>query len=220
MDEQLRKISDGRLYSSNDMVRVGCHDCVGCSECCRGMGQSILLDPYDVYLLTKNLGQTFEQLLNEPIELHVEQGLILPNLRMVSDGDCCSFLNEEGRCEIHSFRPGICRLFPLGRNYEPERLLYFLLVNECPALNKSKMKIDKWIGHADVRQYEKYLVTWHNLTKQLRCELEACPTDTDTESLRSKITMAFLQLFFVKPYLGEDFYQEFYERVQMVGNVF
>lgn len=211
-----------KLYSSSDMVRVGCHDCVGCSACCRNMGQSILLDPYDVYLLTGNLGQTFEQLLGGAIELHMEQGLILPNLRMIPENLSCSFLNEEGRCSIHEFRPGICRLFPLGRNYEPDRLQYFLLADACPAKNKSKMKIDKWIGHADVRQYEKYLVIWHNLTKKLRRELEANLKNADTEealaeqeAYNKKITMAFLQLFYMKPYTQENFYTEFYERVQL-----
>ena len=211
-----------KLYSSSDMVRVGCHDCVGCSACCRNMGQSILLDPYDVYLLTGNLGQTFEQLLGGAIELHMEQGLILPNLRMIPENLSCSFLNEEGRCSIHEFRPGICRLFPLGRNYEPDRLQYFLLADACPAKNKSKMKIDKWIGHADVRQYEKYLVIWHNLTKKLRGELEANLKNADTEAAlaeqeayNKKITMAFLQLFYMKPYTQENFYTEFYERVQL-----
>lgn len=211
-----------KLYSSSDMVRVGCHDCVGCSACCRNMGQSILLDPYDVYLLTGNLGQTFEQLLGGAIELHMEQGLILPNLRMIPENLSCSFLNEEGRCSIHEFRPGICRLFPLGRNYEPDRLQYFLLADACPAKNKSKMKIDKWIGHADVRQYEKYLVIWHNLTKKLRGELGANLKNVDTEAAlaeqeayNKKITMAFLQLFYMKPYTQENFYTEFYERVQL-----
>ncbi len=211
-----------KLYSSSDMVRVGCHDCVGCSACCRNMGQSILLDPYDVYLLTGNLGQTFEQLLGGAIELHMEQGLILPNLRMIPENLSCSFLNEEGRCSIHEFRPGICRLFPLGRNYEPDRLQYFLLADACPAKNKSKMKIDKWIGHADVRQYEKYLVIWHNLTKKLRGELEANLKNADNEealaeqeAYNKKITMAFLQLFYMKPYTQENFYTEFYERVQL-----
>ena len=45
----LKEISDGRLYSSSDMVKADCGDCKGCSACCQGMGSSILLDPYDIY---------------------------------------------------------------------------------------------------------------------------------------------------------------------------
>ena len=40
------------------------------------MGQSVLLDPMDVFRLERNLGQSFEQLLAGPAELHVEDGLI------------------------------------------------------------------------------------------------------------------------------------------------
>ena len=94
MEEYLKDISDGKLYSSNDMVKVGCHDCKGCSACCCDMGESILLDPMDVWHLERNLGQSFEQLLAGAIDLHVEDGLILPNLKMAPSaaGPKCSFL--------------------------------------------------------------------------------------------------------------------------------
>ena len=56
----LEEISDGKLYGSGDMVKVGCDDCRGCSACCRGMGSSIVLDPYDVFRLETGLGLSFE----------------------------------------------------------------------------------------------------------------------------------------------------------------
>ena len=37
-DIDMSQVSDGRLYSSRDMVKAGCDDCKGCSACCRGMG--------------------------------------------------------------------------------------------------------------------------------------------------------------------------------------
>ena len=51
----LKQVSDGRLYSSGDMVKADCRDCEGCSACCRGMGSSILLDPMDVWRLRRDL---------------------------------------------------------------------------------------------------------------------------------------------------------------------
>ena len=67
----LEEISDGRLYDKNDMVRAGCGDCKGCSACCHGMGETIILDPYDLWRLTVNLGMTANELLQEKLELHV-----------------------------------------------------------------------------------------------------------------------------------------------------
>ena len=51
-DIDINEISDGKFYGPNDMVKADCGDCKGCSACCQGMGESIVLDPYDIYRLT------------------------------------------------------------------------------------------------------------------------------------------------------------------------
>lgn len=38
----LNAVSDGKLYRQSDMVKAGCNDCKGCSDCCRGMGEILL----------------------------------------------------------------------------------------------------------------------------------------------------------------------------------
>ena len=62
----LDEISDGKLYSSNDMARTDCKGCDGCSACCHGMGSSIVLDPLDVYRLSINLSKPVNELLDGP----------------------------------------------------------------------------------------------------------------------------------------------------------
>ena len=59
----LEEISDGRLYEANDMVKADCQGCSGCCECCRGMGDSVILDPYDVWQLSRGLKKSPEELL-------------------------------------------------------------------------------------------------------------------------------------------------------------
>lgn len=216
MNRDLLEISDGKLYGSNDMAKVSCHDCAGCSSCCQDMGESIWLDPYDVYQLTRNLGKTLEGLLAKEVELHVEDGLILPNLKMLGAGvPQCAFLNEEGRCSIHAFRPGYCRLFPLGRNYEEDKLSYFVLKDACPASNKSKVKISKWLGVPNLKSYEKFVVEWHGLTKMLRGIYAEYAQE---EAVIKAINMKFLQTFYLMPYQTEDFYETFEERRKEMRN--
>ena len=67
---RLEDISDGKLYTANDLVKADCYDCEGCSACCSGMA-SIVLDPLDVWLLCTGLGKAFEGLMEEHIELQV-----------------------------------------------------------------------------------------------------------------------------------------------------
>ena len=212
MDKYLEEISDGKLYELNDMAKVGCHDCLGCHESYTGMGDTILLDPYDVYRLSRGLGKTVDELMAGPIELHMEEGLILPNLKMSDTTEACTFLNEEGRCSIHEYRPGICRLFPLGRNYEKEHVNYFVLKDECPARGKTKVKVSKWLSQENIKDYQNNLVDWHNLTKAMRQEM----LSSEDEAYKQQTTMLFLQLFFMKPYESGDFYKEFYSRRDMI----
>lgn len=201
------------FYSGNDMARLGCDDCAGCSSCCRGMGQSIILDPYDLYQLQTVTGQTFAQLMQEEIELHVEEGLILPSIRMQDNTDACGFLNREGRCSIHTHRPGLCRLFPLGRNYDDKGLRYFLLEDACQIQNRTKIKIKKWLGIEQLSKYEGFLIAWHDLRKEVQSQIMERQSDDFTQ----KINVTILDNFYKKPYdTSKDFYSQFEERRKVV----
>lgn len=207
----MEEISDGRLYDANDLVKADCGGCKGCFVCCRGMGSSIVLDPLDVQRLVRELHKTFEELLQDHLELHVVDGIILPNLRMEGKEEACTFLNAEGRCSIHPFRPGICRLFPLGRVYENRSFRYFLQVHECPKEPKTKVKVKKWIDTPELKRYEAYIADWHYFL----CDLEQILLHTESEALKKRINLYVLQNFYVKPYREEeDFYMEFHNRLQ------
>ena len=206
----MNEISDGKLYELNDMVKADCNDCKGCSACCQGMGQSILLDPLDIYHLTTGLHTTFAQLLADAIELNVVDGVILPNLKMSGEREACHFLNEEGRCSIHSFRPGICRLFPLGRYYEEHDFKYFLQVHECKNPNKTKVKVKKWIDTPDLQKNQQFIMNWHDFINDVQNRF----TNIADEEFIKKIDLFILQHFFMESYKeNEDFYEQFQARL-------
>lgn len=206
----LEEISDGKRYGLNDMVRVGCDDCSGCSACCQGMGESIVLDPYDMYRLTTGLGRSAQQLLAENLELHVVDGMILPNLGMKGEEERCSFLNSEGRCSIHPHRPGICRLFPLGRCYEDGAFHYFLQIHECRKKDRTKVKVRKWIDTPNAVKYDGYIADWHRFVKGLQGKLR--------EKNAKEISMYVLQQFYLADYRADgNFYDEFYDRLKAAG---
>lgn len=197
------------LFSGNDMAKLGCGECDGCSDCCRGMGQSIVLDPYDIYQLQKVTKQNFAQLMQEFIELHVLDGLILPSIKMQDDTDACGFLDENGRCSIHADRPGLCRLFPLGRNYDEKGLRYFLLEDACRKQNRTKIKIKKWLEVNALPQYEKFLIEWHDFRKQMQEKM----IDSQSDAYAQNVNVKMLEIFYQKPYdTDENFYLQFEKR--------
>ena len=211
----MKEVSDGRLYTSNDLVKADCGGCEGCSACCQGMGESIVLDPLDIHRLCCGLHTDFNGLMVDKIELQIVDSVILPNLKMASGNtEACSFLNPEGRCSIHAFRPGICRLFPLGRFYENGSFKYFLQVHECPMPNKTKVKVGKWIDTPQLEQYEAYIRKWHSFLETVEKMLPQMP-----EEQVKNVNLFVLKLFFLKPYEAGDFYSQFQERMAMARDV-
>lgn len=207
----LKEVSDGKLYGLEDMVRADCAGCAGCSACCRGMGKSVILDPLDVHRMTIGTGMGAEALLSGKIELNVVDGIVLPNLKMDGVGEQCSFLDENGRCSIHGYRPGICRIFPLGRLYEDGSFRYFLQVHECRKENRAKVKVKKWIDTPDARRYDSYISRWHYFLKDLRRIIR----EDDTGQTAKNISMFVLKEFYLTPYDGNlDFYGQFDLRLQ------
>lgn len=227
----LKEISDGKLYTERDMVKAGCNDCKGCFACCTGMGESIVLDPLDMYRLTCGAGLSVEELFGQYLELHVVDGLTLPNLRMAEATDqavitedtaqftgetlqehregYCSFLNAQGRCSIHPHRPGICRIFPLGRIYENGDFKYFLQTGECKSTIHTKVKVDKWIDVDNVRANHEFLNTWHYFLNDLEAQLG----NLEDMELARKLNLLLLQTFYLTPYDAQrDFYRQFRER--------
>ena len=215
----LKEISDGRLYSSGDMVKADCRDCEGCSDCCRGMGSSIILDPMDLWRLQRGIHKDFQALLGAGyIELNIVDGMILPDLKMDSARDACPFLDWQGRCSIHSWRPGICRLFPLGRYYEENGFKYFIQIHECSRQDRGKIKIKKWLGIPNMKAYEEYILEWHRFLGQCGEAL-----DTLSEENVRILTLYVLRRFYETAYLAADengFYEEFAARLGEVREKF
>ncbi|MFR5601124.1 MAG: YkgJ family cysteine cluster protein [Lachnospiraceae bacterium] len=210
---RMEDISDGRLYGSNDMVKAGCGGCVGCFACCCHMGTSIVLDPLDAHRLSKGMSKGFEELIGHEVELNVADGLILPNLKMAGQEERCAFLNEQGRCSIHEFRPGICRLFPLGRYYEDRSFRYFLQTHECKQENRTKVKVKKWLDTPDLEAYETFICDWHFFLADLQNRMDG----GNREALARAYSLELLQTFYLTPYEEDvDFYSQFAARLQNV----
>lgn len=210
----LAEISDGRKYRENDLVKADCGGCVGCSSCCERMSDTIILDPLDIYNLCRGLGCTFEDLMQYAIELNVQDGLIQPNIRMADDTHHCSFL-KEGWCQVHGFRPGFCRLFPLGRVYENGDFEYFLQIHECPYPKKQKVKVKKWIDIPDPARNRVYINSWHDLRVALK-EAEQNLSENEVRTLN----LFFLRTFFSDAYdLEKEFYEQYEARVAKLKSV-
>ncbi|MBC6002671.1 YkgJ family cysteine cluster protein [Paeniclostridium sp. NSJ-45] len=178
----LDKISDGKLYDIEDIVKADTCGCDGCNDCCLDVGDLVVLTPFDVYEIVNYLGVKFDDLLGDKIELIQNNKISLPYLKM-QDNNKCSFLNENGRCIIHSKRPNICRMFPLGRVYQDNDFKYFLQIGNCPKEDLKDVKVSDWIGIENYHENKRFILEWYKLTKALAFRLKFVRDEKEIEEI-------------------------------------
>ena len=209
----LDEISDGKLYDIEDMVKADTCGCDGCSDCCRDVGDLVMLTPFDLYEITSYLGVDFDELLDDKIQLREDNKILLPYLKMQDKNKYCSFLNKEGRCMIHSKRPNICRMFPLGRVYKNDDFKYFLQIENCPKDNLEDVKVRDWLGIKNYYENKKFILEWHKFIKALTFRLKFMRDEKEIEEVNKIILDNFYRIK-----IEGDFYNEFMKCLPEVKN--
>ena len=209
----LDKISDGRLYDIEDVVKADTCGCDGCSDCCKDVGDLVVLTPFDIYEMTTYLNTDFDKLLGDKILLRENNKIILPYLKMQDENKNCSFLDKNGRCTIHLKRPNICRLFPLGRAYQDNDFKYFLQVDNCPKDELKDVKVSQWINIENYNENKKFILEWYKFIKALTFRLKFVRDEKEIAHINEILLDNFYR---VK--IDNDFYKSFEELLPKVKN--
>lgn len=105
-----------KFVSTNACVPFRCQKC---AECCRHVDDALMLEPLDIYHLSKYLreqGETVngpEDVLERYAHPAMLEGLPIFQINTVGDDHACVFL-KDGRCSIYNARPQVCRMYPFG----------------------------------------------------------------------------------------------------------
>ena len=209
----LNEISDGKLYDIEDMVKADTCGCNGCSDCCKDVGDLVVLTPFDIYEMTTYLNTDFDKLLGDKILLRENNKITLPYLKMQDENKNCSFLDKNGRCTIHSKRPNICRLFPLGRAYQDNDFKYFLQVDNCPKEELKDVKVADWINIENYNENKKFILEWYKFIKALTFRLKFVRDEKEIAHINEILLDNFYR---VK--IDNDFYKSFEELLPKVKN--
>jgi Fe-S-cluster containining protein len=112
--------SDAVALEQSDLIQLACGT-AGCSSNCCTNGPHIILNPYEIALICKGSGLSYEELL-DIVETDRVNGFPLV---MLPRDPACHFWTGQG-CRIYAFRPLACRLFPLGRVFESGQSFFVL----------------------------------------------------------------------------------------------
>jgi Fe-S-cluster containining protein len=116
--------------------------CHRCSCCCRD--KDVQVNPYEIARLARKLGQTTTAF--QDAWTRDSAGTML---KQTSTG-ACVFLGEYG-CTVHSDRPLVCRLYPLGRHVGVTGVEWFSHIEPHPQ-SKGQITTEGTISHYLDRQ--------------------------------------------------------------------
>ena len=103
---------DVRVLGRGDLFEVSC-DVSGCASNCCTKSAPIILNPYEIALICREGGLSYEDLLDV---VETDRANSFP-LVMLPRDPVCHFWTGRG-CRIYQGRPLACRLYPLGRVFE------------------------------------------------------------------------------------------------------
>jgi hypothetical protein len=93
---------------------------------------------------------------------------------------------------------------------------YILLDKACDKKNRTKIKVDKWIGIANAKRYHEYMITWHDFRKEMMKQLVQAE-----EAQAKQFHMYLLNCFWVTDAKEEEvFYDEFEQKLERVRKAF
>jgi Fe-S-cluster containining protein len=104
--------AEAAVLSESDLLQLSCGS-GGCSANCCTKSAPIILNPYEIALICRESGMSYEDLL-DVVESGRAQGFPLV---MLPRDPACHFWTSKG-CRIYQSRPLACRLYPLGRVFD------------------------------------------------------------------------------------------------------
>lgn len=155
MKKTNRNIGDFDIIDPLKPIKVGCNSC---GKCCRDRSD-ILLKPNDLYFMAKAMKKEIEDVLAY-CDIYIGDNSQVPILaikfRKNDDGSTiCPFLKKVNdktyHCRIHTGKPSVCRIYPLGRISEGETNLFILQnVNCVTEEEKIETTIDEWTSRKEI----------------------------------------------------------------------
>lgn len=174
--DSLPELEKGQSYCFKCYPGISCFN-----ECCGDL--NLVMTPYDVLRLRRNLGMLSRDFLHVHCETSVMPDTRFPVLRLrmtENEKHSCPFVREEG-CSVYPDRPGACRTYPLGRATRPdgrggiEEQFFVVQEPHCRGFEESaEWTSDEWLKDQGfdiyVRFNDRYmnlLARWKDTGKQL-----------------------------------------------------
>ena len=137
--------------------------CKQCGYCCDHT--YIQLYPFDIKNICSSLGISTKEFHEKYSMFKSMDGIPRCFLR---NRPKCPF-KENNKCTIYDNRPVRCRLFPLGRVFQEDEIIYVLPEDKCQGFDTGKKQtIAEWIENENVTESDELTSKWNSFLIKLK----------------------------------------------------
>ena len=138
-----------------DTFSFSCHAMLSCfTSCCRDV--NILLSPYDIIRMTRQLGLSSTEFLARFTKTLVAPKTALPAVQLRMDeerGRRCYFVGSDG-CSIYGDRPWSCRMYPLDVDGDGDQYRLIVDRSRCHGLDSREgTNLGQWFRDQGLESY-------------------------------------------------------------------
>lgn len=224
MDERLKEIVD-----NFEKLQIGVDapfkfHCTMCGKCCYHR-EDILLNPKDIYNISKELGMTPQEMIEQYCETYIGGDSRMPIVRLKPRGSVqrCPLLKNH-KCSVHKAKPAVCAMFPIGRCLKMEEtagkdittdaILYIFQNPGCGDETETHT-VREWLESFGMSVEDEFFIEWQKVVTEL------CLIFRKVEKMLSPNTMMMVwQSAYVGLYLhydmSVDFMPQFTENAKKV----
>lgn len=168
------------LVENIDKYSIGIDDtfafkCRHCGKCCKNR-DDVLLNARDVFNIAKKLNLTTIQVIEKYCNTYIGHDSRLPIVQLKFGGNknACPLMNDE-RCSVHSMKPTICALYPLGRiaklSDNPDKIEavdigYIIQPVTCGSISR-KQTVRDWLESFSIPIEDEFYLKWSGVVLDL-----------------------------------------------------
>ena len=191
--------------------------CTMCGKCCIHR-DDILLNPRDLFNIAKELDCTPVDVATKYCEGYIGQDSRLPIVRLKPQGkdERCPLL-KGARCSVHSAKPTVCALFPLGRliKYDssqpgvvtPDMIGYVVQKVSCGD-KRQEHTVRDWLAKFNIPLEDAFFIKWQKFVVEAHFVVVEMEKKL-SESTFGKVINFILTLVYFNYDMTKEFYPQF-----------
>ena len=223
MDEQRQELIENFNHYHIGLDDTFAFKCRSCGKCCKNR-DDILLNSRDVYNIATALDLTHEQVIKRYSDVYIGGSSRLPVVRLKPKGvkNVCPLLANK-RCSVHSLKPTVCALFPLGRVMTaegtpkemglsaPGKIAYILNPANCGSARR-KQTVLNWLERFDISIDDAFFIEWNKTIFELTSAIQKYE---GKDAVTDKAMGMMWDGIFMALYIDYDTQKEFYPQFEV-----